>query len=304
MNELLASRTALTTALMRARHTRLDPSPLIDDAWGDRLVPESFREALRDRVLQGLNEDEPAGASASPTAVLDDYLRRIPAYANVILRSRYAEDALQDAVANGVRQYVMIGAGFDSFSLRKPAFAQDLVVYEVDHPATQSLKLARLQECGIARPAASHFVAADLGAESLESALSRAPYRRDQPSFSSWLGVTPYLTRQANLATLRAIAACGAPGSELVFTYMDQRLLDPGQQTDSFRKMQQAVAAIGEPFVSGFDPAALAGDLEALGLALVEDLDGEQAVQRYDAAGANGLRSSTYSHLALVRVGY
>src|ERR1700727_1567626 len=106
MEKFAASRTALATSLMRAAHTRLDPHPLIDDPWGDRLVPESVKRFVTS-----------AGES------LDESLRRNASYANVIMRTRFAEDALQTAVAKGVSQYVLIGAGFDSFSLRRPACA-------------------------------------------------------------------------------------------------------------------------------------------------------------------------------------
>jgi methyltransferase (TIGR00027 family) len=311
MREHVASRTALAASLMRARHARLDPMPLIDDRWGDRLVPDSVRRAVREMaiaVADGGAAGAGAGAGAaageaSPDPIVDDFLRGNPAYANVILRSRYTEDALEIAVANGVRQYVVIGAGFDSFSLRRPAFAQDVDVFEIDHPATQDLKLERLEKCGVTPSASTHFVAADLGVEDLRAALSRSPFRPDQPAFFSWLGVTMYLTREANMTALRAIVACSAPGSELVFTYLDERALRSRRGSDGFRGLQRAVAALNEPFVSGFDPLALGEDLLRIGLTLREDLNGEAIVRRYDAAGTNGLRSSRASHIAWARAG-
>ncbi len=100
MNPSDPSRTALATALMRARHTRLDPAPLIDDAWGDRLVPEAFRAAMRQRALQRLDEAARARALAQPDDVLDAMLRASAAYADVILRARCTEDALRAASAS------------------------------------------------------------------------------------------------------------------------------------------------------------------------------------------------------------
>jgi O-methyltransferase involved in polyketide biosynthesis len=102
VQESTASRTALATALMRAAHTRLDPQPLINDPWGDRIVPAAIVELLRER----------AAASIAPDATADDYLLASPAYLNVVTRTRFTEDALQAAVANGARQYVLVGAGF------------------------------------------------------------------------------------------------------------------------------------------------------------------------------------------------
>jgi methyltransferase (TIGR00027 family) len=304
--EFQASRTSLATSLMRAVHTRRDPNPLIDDSWGDRIVPESFRLAYRDaalarldaagreRVLAGEPRDEALASLA------DRALRASPAYAGVITRTRYTEDALRVAVAGGVRQYVIIGAGFDSFSLRRPPFAQDLEIFEVDHPATQALKRRRLGECGLSPPAGVHFVGADLAVEDLDTALARTPFHPQTPSFFSWLGVTMYLTRDANLATFRAIARCGAAGSELVFTYFDSRVY--GLDSGPFAELSQRVAALGEPFQSGFDPNTIGADLLACGLRLEEDIDDREALERFDRADSNDLRPTRFSRVVRARI--
>ncbi|MDE2397098.1 MAG: SAM-dependent methyltransferase [Burkholderiales bacterium] len=295
MNETVPSRTALVTALMRSLHSRADPEPLFDDPWGERLVPPKVREAIAARL--GL---EPCATGRE--AHIDAFLRELPAYANVVLRCRRTEDALQRAAAAGVGQTVLVGAGFDSFALRRgPALAQ-LAVFEIDHPATQGLKRQRLADCGVAQPEATHFIAADLGAEGLESALRRSPFDFGRPAFFSWLGVTMYLPRAANFATLAAIARCGAPGSELVFTYVDQRAFDAGAASAGFEALRASVAAVGEPMITGFEPAALARELEALGFELVEDLDGTQLSRRYAGSGANRLESSPLSRLAHLRL--
>jgi methyltransferase (TIGR00027 family) len=207
MEKPAASRTALMTSLMRAAHTRLDPHPLISDPWGDRLVPESAKRAV-----------------AASDDVLDAALMGSLSYENVVMRTRYAEDALKTAVSNGVRQYVLIGAGFDSFSLRLPSFSANLQIFELDFPATQQLKIERIAACEIALPDRVHFIAADLSEESVAAALARSSFQTDQLTFFSWLGVTMYLTREANLATLRSIASCSPAGSEVVFTYLDERV--------------------------------------------------------------------------------
>jgi O-methyltransferase involved in polyketide biosynthesis len=113
MNPSQASRTALATSLMRALHSRSDPAPLLDDPWGDRLVPEPVRAAFRERALGRLDAATASSSSSSlqPEAALDAGLRANAAYPDVILRSRYTEDALKDAVNRGIRQYVIVGAG-------------------------------------------------------------------------------------------------------------------------------------------------------------------------------------------------
>jgi methyltransferase (TIGR00027 family) len=149
-----------------------------------------------------------------------------------------------------------------------------------------------------------HFVAADLSEETLQSALARSSFDPTQPTFFSWLGVTVYLTREANLATLRAIASIAPAGSELVFTYIDEAALQPGHAgTEGFRKLRSDVSGVGEAFLSGFDPATLDALLLETGLVLTEDLDGEETVARYDAAGVNGLQRAGAGHIAHARVG-
>ncbi len=278
MNETKASQTALGTSLMRALHTRFDSPKHIDDPWGDRLVLDAERATL--------------GSDAR--------FRRSPGYGVVILRTRYTEETLAAAVARGVRQYVILGAGMDSFALRQPAFAQDVNVIEIDHPASQAFKRERLRACGVPVPPRLHFEAADLSCEPLATALARSPYRSAEPAFFSWLGVTVYLTREANLTTLRAIAAGAVAGSELVFTYMDQRDLDAG--SESIRDLRSRVAALGEPYISGFDPTQLAEDLRPVGFSLVEDFSGEQLWRKYCTEDEAALRSPAVFHIARARV--
>jgi methyltransferase (TIGR00027 family) len=298
VNPSHASRTALATSLMRALHSRSDPQPLLDDPWGDRLVPESARTAFRDRALAQVS----SAAAALPNRALDAALRANAAYADVILRSRYTEDALRAAVARGVEQYVIVGAGFDSFVCRCPAWAEGIAIYEVDHPATHRLKRERLQACGVADSASVHFVEADLSVEDLGAALSRSSFDATQPAFFSWLGVTVYLTREANLAALRAIASCTSAGGEVVFTYIDEAVLREDQAgAEGFRKLRSEVSAVGEAFLSGFDPAGLKVLLLDTGLQLIEDLDGHQGLARYDPAGVNGLQSAGAAHIAHAR---
>ncbi len=300
MDEFTASRTALATSLMRAAHTRLDPDPLIDDAWGDRLVPESVREMIRNAALGRMDPTARLRAMAAPDGIVDASLRRSPAYANVITRTRYTEDALQAAVGTGVRQYVLVGAGFDSFILRRPAFAADLEIFEIDHPATQGLKLQRIRELGISLPDSVHFVASDLAQESVATALSRSSFRGDRAAFFSWLGVSMYLTPAANIATLNSIARCALAGSELVLTYIDERLL--GSQSENFLALQERLASLGEPFLSGFDPKTFGKTLKDCGLELREDLTGEEIARRYARINSMNSGHSSFSHIALARV--
>jgi methyltransferase (TIGR00027 family) len=262
---------------MRALHSRSDPHPVIQDPWGDRLVPPEIRETVPDELLA-----------------------RSPAFADVITRTRFAEDALQAAVARGARQYVLIGAGFDSFALRIPGYARQIEIFELDHPATQEFKLQRIRACNIEVPPTVHFVAVNFAQEGVADALSRSPFRADRLSFFSWLGVTMYLTREANLATLKSVAGCALPDSELVFTYMDERIFD--SKPAGFLALKERVAAMGEPFLSGFDPRSLEQELLNCGLELREDLSGEQTNARYGRPDWDLPGRPSHSHIARARV--
>ena len=298
-----ASITALGAALMRAAHTRLAPSPLIQDPWGDRIVLERERDIVQRVVLDALTPQarERCQALGTSALVLDAALQRHPGYGWAILRTRYAEDALAAAVGRGVRQYVIVGAGFDSFSLRAPASAREVDVFEVDHPATQALKQERLQEAGVRLPPTLHFVPADLARVQLGEALAETSFRPSEPAFFSWLGVTQYLTREANVLTLQGVGR-STPGSELVFTYVDERELGGAGATTEVGRLQGAFATAREPWLSGFDPSSLGAELAAVGLRLLEDLDGDGARRRYCGDERHDLRPVVASHIAHARV--
>lgn len=302
MNAQNASRTAIVASLMRAVHTRADPHPIHCDPWGDRIVPGSawanmYQLARSRNPLLPENADE-----ATLRSVVSHGLRAIAAYPNIITRSRYAEDALHRAVSRGVRQYVLIGAGFDSYALRAPS-SNGMVVIEIDHPATQSLKRQCLAQSGVALPDSTHLVPADLSIEDLSSVLRKSPLRASEPAFFSWLGVTMYLTKEANFKTLRAIASTAAPGSELVFEYLDQAFFESDiASTGSAQALRQGVAALGEPFLCGFNPSTLQSDLALAGYSLLEDLPDTDLVRQYDPQGLNKLSPQGLGRIALARV--
>jgi methyltransferase (TIGR00027 family) len=192
-------------------------------------------------------------------------------------RSRFAEDALAAAVARGTRQYVVLGAGLDTFSLRSPH--PGLRVFEVDHPATQAWKRERLAAAGLAVPPDLTFAPVDFEHETLAAGLSRAGFDAASPVFFSWLGVVPYLTREAVDATLAFIAS--VPSGEVVFDYADPpSALAPEQRALHDRRAAR-VAALGEPWQTYFQPEELARDLRALGLGEVEDLGPGDIAARY-----------------------
>lgn len=304
MNPQQASMTAIATAMMRSRHTRVDPHPVLNDPWGDRLVPAQASVGFYAR-LRARRPELPAEPDA-PTLrrAVDAGLGESPAYCNVIVRSRYTEDALHRALEAGVRQYVLIGAGFDSYAWRRPPEATALTVIEIDHPATQTLKTRCMAEAGLPPVPGLHFVGVDLGTRDLPAVLRGSPLRIAEPAFFSLLGVTMYLSEEANRATLRGVAETAAPGSEMVFTYIVRAFFEAAvtDLPESVQMLRSQVASLGEPLVSGFDPATLERDLRALGLRLLDDGSDDDLARRYDPQGRNGFKPQAISRIAHVRV--
>ena len=274
-----ASRTALGAALYRAAHQIQDVPPVFADPLALRIVGPEAERSLRSGE--------------------DVHARRPSLRAFVAVRSRYAEDCLAEAHRRGVRQYVLLGAGLDTFAYR--AALPGLVVFEVDHPATQAWKRARLAEAGIAVPGSVAYAPVDFERETAAAGLARAGFDAGRPAFLAWLGVTPYLPREAVMETL-SFAASLPGGSEIVFDYSERAEDRDGAGRRAHRELAAGVAAVGEPFRSSFQPAALLAEVRRLGFSEVEDLAAEALGARYLRGRADGLALPGGGHLMRARV--
>lgn len=266
MSERRASNTALSVATLRAYHQIVDGSPkILDDPISPRLID---RDAL-ERYAVERQIDAP---------------HMIELRLGVLARSRYAEERLAAAVARGVRSYISLGAGFDTFAYRQPPWAQELRIFEVDHPASQSAKRERLAAAGIALPANLTFAPIDFERDTLAAGLAAAGFPADEPALFSWLGVMMYLNLDAIEAVLDYVAA-RTPGSELVFSFAR-----PAGETDTGRhEIARRVAAGGEPWLTHFEPTELEAKLRAAGFSQVEFLSAAEVNERYQPT-ASGLR--------------
>ena len=201
----------------------------------------------------------------------------------IAVRTRFTEDALAAAVAHGVRQLVVLGAGLDTYAYRN-AFAESLHVFEVDRPETQAWKRQRLADAAIPLPHTLTFAPIDFERETLAGGLAAAGFDPAKQSFFTWLGVVPYLTEQAVFSTLEFVAHL--PGrAHVVFDYGNPPA--SGLDRDRFAAAQEALAArvasIGEAFRSYFETDALYAKLMALGFREVEDLGPALIRERYFA---------------------
>jgi len=258
----LPSRTAFRVAMRRAAHQVLDQPRVLDDPIALRIIGPQRAEEIR---------TDPRRWDSSFGRALRLFL---------VARSRCAEDALARAVAAGVRQYVVLGAGLDTFAYRNPHAPDRLRVFEVDMPATQAFKRDLLARTRIAVPDSLTFVPVDFEKQTLPEQLRAAGFRWDQPAFFAWLGVTMYLTREAVMATLGYVGHLPR-GSGITFDYM----LPPGRlpwlRRIGFYLVARRLAALGEPWKTWFDPDELARELHGLGFTQLEELDGPALDRRY-----------------------
>ncbi|HKU12805.1 MAG TPA: class I SAM-dependent methyltransferase [Steroidobacteraceae bacterium] len=257
MSQKNASRTALATAFMRATHQLLDTPPrVLEDPTAVTVLGPGAAQRIRAN----------AGRAQTPAA------RALRAH--MVLRSRFTEDRLAAAVARGVTQYVVLGAGFDTFAVRQPPWARGLRILEVDHAGTQELKRAHLAAAGLTVPPNVGFATLDFERESLRDGLLRHAISPTALTFFSWLGVTMYLPRPAIDAVLQSVAEFPA-GSEIVLTF--------ASASDTPRAIAERAAQAGEPWLSFFEPAQMQAVLHAAGFTSVELLTPEEAERRYFA---------------------
>ncbi len=282
MDPAKASATATGVAVARSAHRSCDQPPwVLDDPFALQLAGPRWAEIQ----------------SASEAAFPETALRQ--SRASVVARSRYAEDRL---VSGGYRQYVILGAGLDSFAWRRADLIGWLRLFEVDHPASQAWKLGRIAELDLPVRDGHVFAPVDFETTPLWEGLTRAGLDWSQPAFFSWLGVIIYLAPEAITATLNTVSGCGT-GSEIVLSYdAPDAFLD-----DTAREMVQIearqVAATGEPYTTRMSPAQAETLIESAGLEVVEHLAPQALYDRYFAQRSDGLRPSTAERLIAARTG-
>lgn len=271
MDSRSPSQTAIGVATLRVVHRWLDGDPkIVDDPVTERLLGAGARERILDNPAEFL------------TAVSSG-LR-----AHVLARSRFAEERLAEAVGRGVRDYLLIGAGLDTFAYRQPEWARDLRILELDHPATQLWKRQRLEEGGIPIPANVRYLSADLESDDVAGVLLGAEVDPSRPLFMSCLGVLIYLRPETTRAVLE-FAGSRAEGSELVLTYSTR---------DHNEHLAARAAAAGEPWLSEFDPDEWRGLLRDAGFATVGLIEADWVAKRYFRGRNDGLSAPRRGSLA------
>jgi methyltransferase (TIGR00027 family) len=267
------SQTALRVAIRRAAHVLADPPPVLNDHIAVQLIGNRYPRDL-ERAMHKVGRDFRAYMAA---------------------RSRFAEDHLAQAVATGTQQYVILGAGLDTFACRNPFLG--LRVFEVDYPATQEWKRSMLAEASISAPANLTFVPHDFEHRTLSQALTDQGFDAAQPAYFSWLGVVPYLTLEAFRATIAAVAQLpgreGIPStSGITFDYgHPPETLTPARR-EIFNRLANRVASAGEPFRLFFTPSQIESELRTAGFRQIEQAGHNRLNELYFRNRADGLQLS------------
>jgi methyltransferase (TIGR00027 family) len=279
--EAAPSRTAMLAAVARGLlRTEVTPPWVLDDAFALVLVGPVWQE-LRELLF-----------SLFPAQVVREVL------AAVCIRSRYAEDRL---AAGAFAQYVILGAGLDSFAWRRPDLLRSLRVFEVDHPASQAWKLERASDLALPLSDSQVFVPVDFEAESLHDALRTAGFDWGRPGLFSWTGVAPYLTASAIASTLRTVAAAAA-GSEVVLSYRAEESVLDEVGSEFVRIYAPLAASLGEPLQPGWPVIEIEQLISQSGLKVVDHPARADLLERYFADRADGLRPYTAETLVTARV--
>ncbi len=281
MDAQKASITALVCGFTRAYHAKNDSPKIFNDSWAERLLSPEEYAFMEKSVTSLLNLFEPETSGTVDEATARRLVMQKYNSSTVLGRARFIEDCLENAIANGISQYVILGAGLDTFTLRRPELAESVWVFEVDHPASQADKKVRLTRAAGGLPRNLTLIPVNLETDDLRDCLLRSGFDPARPSFFSWPGVTYYLELEAIQNTLGIIADISVPGSGLVFDYADDTAFDPARISDREMKLQSITRQTGEPMKTGFDPAELEAELSRLGFRTLENLSPAAIEERF-----------------------
>ncbi len=260
MKKNTPSHLAELCAAIRAVHFLYGERPfLIEDPFAIELIGPEMREY----VMSG-KQTRPSSSAAI-----------------VLGRARYTENLLEEAIRSGIDQYVILGAGMDTFALRRPDLMEKVRVYEIDHPETQAWKQDMLAHLDRELPATLEFIPADLEHETITDALGRSSFRKESRVFFSWLGTVPYLTHEAVIRSLESLAASFCTGSEIIFDYNVSMEFVYPEDVPEVEIGHQHAAKVGEAKLSFLDPQVFLDQVGKMGFEVVESLTPKEMRERY-----------------------
>lgn len=276
------SMTALVSAFSRAYHTRQNETKIFEDCIAGKLLTQDEYRQISQNMASGIGFFNPSFADSPEEAlrwVVDHQLSPSP-----LGRAAFAEKALETAVSIGARQYLILGAGYDTFGYRQPDWAKGIQIFEIDHPATAQDKKKRLAAAGIGIPQNVHAIAVDFSQEQWQSAFVQHPaFQREQVSFCSLLGLVYYLSKTAFVSMLGAFNEILPKGSSIAFDYPDQHSFCD-QVGDRAKKQVMLAEAANEKMLAGYSVQELEQLFSAHGFLIYEHRTSREMTQQYFAA--------------------
>jgi methyltransferase (TIGR00027 family) len=258
---------------------------VFDDPYALQLTSPALRRVCQSRFFQWILRRKVVSETYRPIS------------AQVLSRAKYVEEKLEQAVSKGISQYVIIGAGFDSFCLRRPSFSADLAILEIDHPVTQQIKRERLLKIVDTPPEGVEFLAIDLERRTIADALSESAFLKDERAFFSWLGVVPYLSKDAVFAVLSDLVGYAAPGSEMVFDYLIPTSTMKLEDRQALGRGMRIIDRWGEPVKSFFDPDTFPDEVSHLGYRILENQSPAAMNERYFSDRSDNLAAHSAAYI-------
>jgi methyltransferase (TIGR00027 family) len=274
-------------AVRRAVHVRYERPPVLDDDWALKLIDRKSRILVRVPPLYR-------------KFLAPQQLRSKSLFAYSISNLRLAEELVDDGLAAGVDQYLLLGAGLDSFGVRRHDLADRLRVFELDHPTPQAVKRQRILRARGSMPANLELVPIDFETTTIAQALASSSHDRTRPSTMSWLNTIAYLTVDATVASLRGLGEVAAPGSRLIFNYPPEATLSPEGQA-AMSAVRASVARKGEPFRATYDPAEMERHVADAGFAIEQHLTEADLDRRFFTGRADDLRPTLPARTIVAR---
>lgn len=273
MKQNESSLTSLVSAFGRAYHSKYDTPKIFDDFIADNLISEEEFSAISANMINGIqffNKDIGQRFKDNPEEILK-WITQVQLSPTPLARSAYCEKVLLHEVKLGAKQYVILGAGLDTFAFRYPELKNSLKIFEIDHPSTQEFKKKKLEDAKLTIPNNLHFVSMDFTTEFSHQDLADEGFDTKK-TFFSLLGVSYYLTKEENKAMINQLFAKVPTGSSIVFDYADEKLFEEKGMSNRVENMVKLASASGEPMKSSFTYNEIENILEKAGLLIYEHL--------------------------------
>ncbi|HDR7531964.1 SAM-dependent methyltransferase [Bacillus sp. AY1-10] len=277
-----ASVTSLVSAFSRAYHSEFDSPKIFDDYIAKEFILPKERSDIETNMVQGIqffNTDIAERFRDNPKEILN-WITQVQLSPTPLARAAYCERVLLHEITLGAKQYVILGAGLDTFSFRHRELESNIEIFEVDHPSTQQFKKERIEEAEFEIPNNLHFVSMDF-TKGFSYEQLRSEGFENKKTFFSLLGVSYYLTKEELSSLIECLFAMVPEGSSIVFDYPDKNLFTEKGLSNRVKNMVKMAAVGGEPMKSCFSYTEMEALLEKAGLLIYEHLSPEDINKLY-----------------------